>query len=356
MWAANAATITPACDSQDGRMHITIANLSSSLHRAIEADERYRHFVQFFSGMGDGVVVHPALPAVVPLRDEGAANHMRLCGPHALFGINVFVHGDSPGSQVSLSRFLPRHTLAASKIIQRLHRLEPRNTFHLQQHPAAISAGVFHNDVIATSHQNLLIHHERAFSELSNDTIQQVEETFRVVTDLPLIRLLVTEAELSIEDAVRSYLFNSQLICPAHDGSERLLTRPTTHSDQDRPRMLLLAPKQCQQVPSAENLIHGWVSHPDIPIDRVLYTDLRQSMAGGGGPACLRLRLPIQEQAIANLHSPCRLDESLYHRLQDAIDTHYPEQLSIQDLADWELVEQSWKTTETMAKILGFDP
>lgn len=36
MWAANSCTVSPSADSQDGRVHFTVANLNNNFHRAIE--------------------------------------------------------------------------------------------------------------------------------------------------------------------------------------------------------------------------------------------------------------------------------------------------------------------------------
>ena len=79
MWAANAATVSPAPDSADGKCHLSAANLLTMAHRSHEwtgtlaqlklafADER--HFA-----------VHASVPP--PFGDEGAANFMRLCRSH----------------------------------------------------------------------------------------------------------------------------------------------------------------------------------------------------------------------------------------------------------------------------------
>lgn len=355
MWTANAATVTAACDSTDQKLHITVANLASSLHRSIEAEERRLQLAWLFDKVIDRIVIHPALPGSVPLRDEGAANWMRLSSPHSHVGIHVGVHGDSADGSPSPCRYLPRHTLAASRIIQRQHQLNPQHTFHLQQHPDAISEGVFHNDVIATSHQNLLIFHETAFSSGWQNDIQKLDETFRTATRSPLIQIVVKKSELSLPDAVRSYLFNSQLICPlqfpVHDQNSASREFPNGCSI---PRMVLVAPQQCREIASAARLIDGWIQTPDIPIDEVKYVDLRQSMAGGGGPACLRLRLPIREDLLTRLQPSCRLDQSLFQRLAEAIDRCYPNVLSIQELADVEFAEKSHRTADIMSAILGF--
>ena len=355
MWAANAATVTAASDSFDGMMHMTIANLSSSLHRTIEAEERHRQFSQFFQDLSEYVTVHPALPGNVPLRDEGAANHMRLSSTNLSAGINVFVHGDSPGDDNPPMRFFPRHTLAASRMIQRHHRLNPDHTFYLQQHPSAISSGVFHNDVIATSHQNLLIHHEMAFTEEAITKIAILEDAFQDLTDSPLYRIVVQDSELNLQDAVRSYLFNSQLVSPSQTPAiDGLATHRSNLPPGQLPRMLMIAPQQCREVPAAEQLINRWIDDSKNPIDQVVYVELRQSMAGGGGPACLRLRLPIDRQWIDKLPEACRLDHMLYDRLMDTFDRYYPERLTIGELADYQLAEQSWVAGQVVSKVLGF--
>jgi succinylarginine dihydrolase len=163
MWMANAATITPACDSSDNRLHCTPANLISSWHRASEAIERTAQLRSLMAFFQDAVELHDPLPSIVPLRDEGAANHMRMCDRSGRLGINLFVYGASENGAIAPQKHFPRHTQEASQAIARLHQLSQQNVFFLQQHPQAIDAGVFHNDVISTSCGNLLLHHELAF-------------------------------------------------------------------------------------------------------------------------------------------------------------------------------------------------
>ena len=96
MWAANSATVTPACDAADGCYHATPANLISSWHRASEAAERQADLEAFFTFANQSTArVHRPLPPIVPLRDEGAANHMRLCDREGGTGFHVFVYGAS---------------------------------------------------------------------------------------------------------------------------------------------------------------------------------------------------------------------------------------------------------------------
>ncbi len=124
------------------------------------------------------------------MRDEGAANHMRLGTGDERPGINIFVYGDGdPAPRINW----PRQTRAAFEAIARRHGLPAENTFFLKQHPDAIDAGAFHNDVVAISHHDLLIHHERAFFE-DAETLKRLENRFRELTGTRLTRIEVPRA------------------------------------------------------------------------------------------------------------------------------------------------------------------
>jgi succinylarginine dihydrolase len=345
MWAANAATVTPKIDAADNRDHITPANLISSWHRSSEAQERSDDLGRMATDLVD-CKVHPPLPAVFPLRDEGAANHMRLCDQRFEHGVNIFVYGsegtsrrssdphiatmdaERAGGSVTSSRFLPRHTRAASRAIARMHRLNPDATFFLQQHPKAIDAGAFHNDVIATSHQSLLIHHQWAFQD-AGDELLRIEDVFLRRTGVPLKRIEVMENELSLNEAVESYFFNSQLLSVA-DGS--------ASADGC---MVLICPRQCQQIVRARKLIERLIAEPAIPIDAVHYVDVGESMANGGGPACLRLRWCLETGAAERLDRRFRVNSQNLDRLRSVIETEYPERCELTDFANPAFLEQA---------------
>ncbi len=227
--------------------------------------------------------IHNALPPLVPLRDEGAANHMRLCDDSGEIGFHVFVYGDD--DRCRQGAFMPRQTLAACQAIARLNQLKPERTFFLEQHPAAIQAGVFHNDVIATSHRSLLLMHELAFWQADAE-LARLKDAFQRATGSALNLIVVSNGELSLNDAVRSYLFNSQLITPAADPQA----------------MILICAAQCERMPQVRSLIEGLIASADNPITDVRYVSLEQSMSGGGGPACLRLRLSLPATEIASSH------------------------------------------------------
>jgi succinylarginine dihydrolase len=342
MWAANLGTVTSAGDSRDQRLHLTVANLISSLHRSNESWPRLEQLRQFFAPLRDRIRLHPPLPAAVPLRDEGAANHMRLTSPGSNLGLNVFVHGDDPSTEVNQSRLFPRHTLAASQSIARIHQLAPESTFFLQQHPEAISAGAFHNDVIATSHRHLLLHHELAFAPTAKKTLEALDKKYLETFGYPLQRLVIRDAELALSDAISSYLFNCQIISPGTDES------PSRGQD-----MLMICPTQCNEIPAARELIDRWLADPQIPIQRVQFVELRESMAGGGGPACLRLRIPLQSEQLDQLPPRCRLDRGLFDDLSAIIERLYPEELQIEQLAEWDLVVQSIRAVEAINRRVG---
>jgi succinylarginine dihydrolase len=134
MWTANAATVTPGADSQRDSTTVTIANLVASVHRAIEPQQTLSDL--------RGVIpaecfLNGPLAGGAAMRDEGAANHMRLGTNDARCGINIVVYGD--GDPKPESNW-PRQSRAACEAIARLHGLPSENTFLLKQHPTAIDA------------------------------------------------------------------------------------------------------------------------------------------------------------------------------------------------------------------------
>ncbi|MGI4815961.1 MAG: N-succinylarginine dihydrolase, partial [Janthinobacterium lividum] len=237
MWAANAATVSASADCADARVHFTPANLASNLHRSIEAATTTQLLQAVFADPRH-FVVHAPLPATSALFDEGAANHMRLCATHGAAGIECFVYGRVAGvgggsaaqegegltnaadrADMALpSRFPARQTREAGEAIARRHGLTPAGTAFIRQLPQAIDAGVFHNDVIAVADQQWLFCHERAFAEQ-----RAVYDMLRRQLDAHggSLRLIeVPDALVSIDAAVASYLFNSQLITPCADDVE----------------------------------------------------------------------------------------------------------------------------------------
>lgn len=327
MWAANAATVAPSADAEDGRVHFTPANLGSTLHRAIEPEGTARALRRIFAG--HHFVHHDPLPFAIALTDEGAANHTRLVGEGDTRGVHLFVYGRvarEPG--LTPSRYPARQTREASEAIARLHRLPDDRAIFAQQLPRAIDAGVFHNDVIGVGHRHVLFFSELAFLD-EGPVLRAIEE--QVGASFAPIR--VSERELSLDDAVRSYLFNSQIV-----------TLPSG-------AMAIIAPKECEAVPSARAVLDRVLSE-DNPIAEVHALDVRESMRNGGGPACLRLRVPLTDEELAAVHRPCLLDENRLRALEEWVDRHYREELAPKDLADPALLDESRRALDALTTLL----
>jgi len=265
MWAANAATISPSSNTKDQRIHITPANLTYNLHRAQEASFNYKLFNKIFSDP-DRFRVHMPLPSYNDISDEGAANHNIFCKDYDSAGLEMYVYGRTQENK----KFTGRQTRLASHALALTHDLSDKHLL-IQQNPAVIDQGVFHNDVICVVNKNVMFYHEEAFLEQDN-LEKQIRDFF--ADECHLIK--ITNEQLSVEDAVATYLFNSQLLTLPDDS------------------MALILPEECQTariVPIVEQLLSG-----NNPINHVEYVSCRQSMQNGGGPACLRLRLVMNEE------------------------------------------------------------
>lgn len=329
MWAANACTVAPSADTDDHRVHFTPANLVANLHRSIEAPSTTRILRAIFANESH-FTVHDPVPADPKSGDEGAANHTRFCPAHGRRGFHLFVHGDGGGTR----RFPARQARAASEIVARQHRLDPRGVFFARQSTDAIDAGAFHNDVVAVGNRELHLFHEQAFAR-GRETIRRLGEAYADFTGRELRSLEVQADAVSLEDAVSSYLFNSQLVSLPDDST------------------VLVVPAECQRTPSVAAWLDAIVKWRASPIARVLTFDLRQSMRNGGGPACLRQRIVLTDDEIAAAAPGVFLNEALHMRLVAWVQTHYREELHPDDLADPALFDESHRALDELTGILG---
>ncbi|WP_145489134.1 N-succinylarginine dihydrolase [Yersinia aleksiciae] len=332
MWTANAATVSPSADSRDGRVHFTVANLNNKFHRAIEADttsallkavfNNHRHFVH-----------HEALPSVELFGDEGAANHNRLGGEYDSPAVQMFVYGRKGlknGS--SPSRYPARQTLEASQAVARLHQLSSEQTVFMQQNPAVIDQGVFHNDVIAVSNRNVLFHHQHAFVPETH-VMEEIRRKMGRI-EQQLITIEVPAAEVSVADAVSTYLFNSQL-----------LSKPNG-------KMLLVIPQESQESPTVWRYLSELINSGG-PIDEVRVFDLRESMRNGGGPACLRLRVALNDTELHAVNNRVMMTPALFVALNNWVDQHYRDHLQFKDLADPQLLQEGRQALDELTRILN---
>lgn len=297
MWTANAATVSPAPDTPDGRCHLTVANLVTMPHRAHEWPDTLRQLRLAFANHAHFAVHGPVPPC---FGDEGAANHMRLGLAHGEPGLEVFVFGRGGGP------FPARQHEQASRVVARRHGLDPNRVLFVEQSAEAIAAGAFHNDVVAVANERVLFVHERAFADPAG-AYEAIRAKF------PEVEIVeVAEGAVGLAEAIRSYLFNAQLVT-LPEGEQALIV-PTEAWESVVVRQFL------------DSLVAG-----NGPIRRAIPVDVRQSMANGGGPACLRLRVVADPAAV---DPRFLLDDATADAIELAARSHWPEQIDPADLGD----------------------
>ncbi|MFB0613139.1 N-succinylarginine dihydrolase [Aurantiacibacter poecillastricola] len=288
MWTANAATVSPAPDTADGKCHLTVANLVTMPHRSHEWRDTLAQLRLAFADDAYFAVHDPVPPC---FGDEGAANHMRFAGQHGEPGLEVFVYG-RPGGQ-----FPARQHEQASRIVARKHGLDPARVLFVEQNPEAIEAGAFHNDVVAVANETVLFTHQHAFADPRStyDTI---------IARCPGVQVVEVPADrVSLEDAITSYLFNAQLLTPPSG------------------EMTLVVPEECRDNPNVWSWLQDMLAG-NGPIRHVNVVDVRQSMANGGGPACLRLRVVGDPKTV---DPRFMLDEAKAEKLESVVSEYWPE-------------------------------
>jgi succinylarginine dihydrolase len=305
MWVANAGTISPSLDTVNpllgkNKIHITPANLKSQYHRSLELPWTTQLLKQIFKG--DAYVHHEA----VSVPDEGAANHTRLfTKADARSGLEIFTYGyselESPSTQW---KYPPRQSLEASQQIAQQHGLQ--NVLFVRQTVEAINAGVFHNDVIAVGHEHLLFIHEKAWEDQAKHLKNLRQQGYGVEE--------VLETQVSLKDAVQSYLFNSQIVTlPSGD-------------------FMLLTPQECFENTAVKHYLQDLIQSKRTAIREWLPMDLRQSMQNGGGPACLRLRVYLNEEEWSQVHEGVKWTPALDAQLRQWIGDYYPEEQTLESL------------------------
>jgi len=323
MWTANAATVIPSCDASDGKLHLLVANLSAMPHRSLEPPDTERVLRKIFAAP-EYFQVHAPLPAY--LGDEGAANQLRLCTDktalHLLGWGRCFDQTEAPRV------FRARQSLEASQAMARLCRLPPERLLLRQQEPRGIDAGAFHSAVLAVSHHHVLLLHEHAFCEpgpLLDELAQRLGPEFAYC--------LASEAELALSDAVASYPFNSELVS-LDDGT-----------------MVLIAPSEANANAPARAFLERALSEIHA-LKAIHYVDVNGSMKNGGGPACLRLRVLLSESERNAIQPRVFFDDDLYVLLKQWVEKHYRSALSLDDLRDPQLVEETLRALDELTQVL----
>jgi len=331
MWTANAATVIPSSDAADTKLHLVVANLRSMPHRAIEPPTTARLLRAAFPDLSRAVV-HDAVDSG---GDEGAANHIRLVGsPDAgadEAGVHVFVYGTGDGAPPP-RKHPARQDLAASQSVAACGSLPTARVLLLRQNPDAIDEGCFHNDVCSVGNGHVLLMHERSFAD-GDRALDRIRDATRGSA----IPIVIRESELPIAEAVTSYLFNSQLI-----------TRPDGG-------MTIVAPAECGEIANARRALDR-ITGGTTPIDTVLLMDVRESMRNGGGPACLRLRVPLTRTEDDILHPGFLWTPERDAWLRAWIERWYPESLTPQDLADPSLLRSTRDALDALSSWIGAGP
>jgi succinylarginine dihydrolase len=208
-----------------------------------------------------------------------------------------------------------------------LHQLNVKDTKFVQQNAEAIDAGAFHNDVVSVGNGNVFLFHERAFRETISP---QIRDWFGE-REHYLIEVL--DERISLADAVSSYLFNSQIVS-LPDGTMAVIA-PIESRDNPRTREFL------DELPTRKT-----------PIRQVHFVDVRQSMNNGGGPACQRLRVQLNDGERSLMNPGVFLTDPLLESLKSWVNKHYRDRLTPADLADPKLLEESRRALDELTGML----
>jgi succinylarginine dihydrolase len=327
MWTANAATVAPSADTQDGKVHLTPANLQAMFHRSIEAETTESVLRAIFADPKH-FTVHAPLPGGGQLGDEGAANHTRL-EDAAGKGLHLFAWGRSAQLGLASSdRFPARQAREASEAVARLHTLSPEQCLFPQQTPEGIDAGAFHTDVLAVGSQRFLMLHALAFVD-TQGFLKELQK--RLGSEFTYV--LADDAALPVADAVAAYPFNAQL-----------LSLPNR-------KLVLVAPVESQENAACRAFLDRVVAEEN-PVERVQYFDLRQSMRNGGGPACLRLRVWLNDAERAAIGARVFFTPELETDLIAWVKRYYRDRLAPEDLRDPKLAREGLEALDSLTQIL----
>lgn len=323
MWAANVATVSPSCDTYDGKVHITISNLHYSFHRSIEIPTTFRVFSTIFSN-SDYFSVHLPLPSGGNFGDEGAANHSRFCHSYGEKGVHLFVYGRHIFEHGVTHRYPPRHCFETSEAIVRQHGLQKQQVVFAQQNPELIDLGVFHNDVISVGDRLVFVYHERAFIK-TKEVIEELKQKVHTICGRSLECVEISQQDLPVEKAVSTYFFNSQIISLKNDSQ------------------VWIAPQEASSL-----------SIP-LPFKEKVFVNVKESMQNGGGPACLRLRVVLTPEEFQKINPHFILTDALYEELDSWIHNYYRDDLNFEDLADPELLKESREALDALTQLLGVE-
>jgi succinylarginine dihydrolase len=141
----------------------------------------------------------------------------------------------------------------------------------------------------------------------------------------------VPAAAVSLADAIASYLFNAQLV-----------TLPSGETG-------LILPTEARETASVWAWLRAHVAG-NGPIRHLELVDVRQSMANGGGPACLRLRVVADPATVDPrfLADPAKLDV-----IAAIIAAHWPATIAQEEIGDPALLARIATARAALFEALG---
>ena len=239
-------------------------------------------------------------------------------------------------------KFPARQTAEASAAIARMHGLDSRAVVYGQQNPDAIDAGVFHNDVAGVGNQNVYFYHELALLD-SARVIDELQKKFEANCGEKLLTIEVPAKLVSMQDAVSSYLFNSQLVSLSQGGPP----------GSPPGGMALILPKECEANQAVFKYVKQLQAEHSKIFKEIHFLEVKQSMRNGGGPACLRLRVVLTEQELSGTHQKVFMNDQLYSQLVAWAKKHYRDRLSLDDLRDVKLLNECRAALDELTSILS---
>jgi succinylarginine dihydrolase len=174
--------------------------------------------------------------------------------------------------------------------------------------------------VLAVGTGSFFMLHELAFVHARNLVTELERRGVNVV--------LATDVEFPVADAVASYAFNSELV-ELPDGG-----------------LALVAPIEAREIASARAFLE------QVPVRERHFVDVNASMKNGGGPACLRLRVPLTEAERSALGGRVLLDAALLDELEAWVKRHYRDRLGRDDLADPALLDETRTALDELTGLL----
>ena len=324
MWAANAATFSPSIDSYDQNMHITPANLNTMFHRSIEPQFTQTQLELMFGGVA---IVHDPIENISGYGDEGAANHLRVSEQHLKPGFQIFVYGSS-AFEVHQG-MITRQAEEISKAVSIMHQLDPDRVLFLKQNEQAINAGSFHNDIVSLANEEVFIFHQEAFADRV-----ELERILHHLKDhvKGFHPIEILSEDISLDDIVSSYLLNSQLITIKNS------------------EMMMLLPEEVQNHSNCMRWLEEIKS--SSPIKHIEFVDIRQSMMNGGGPACLRFKITVNNNEFNQINEKFLLTPKKLMDLRALMTKHYRDKLNPADLVDNNLVQESYRFLDELTQLL----